>query len=83
VRLLGALLAIVALIAVACGDEQAMEATPPTTPEPPAETTTTTTTPDTSRPAAPPIEGETLDGEALALADFRGQPVLVNVWSSW
>jgi hypothetical protein len=82
VRVFGAILAIVALAAVACGGEHDMEATPPTTPEPPAETTTATT-PDTSRPAAPPIEGETLDGEALALADFRGQPVLVNVWSSW
>jgi hypothetical protein len=36
-----------------------------------------------SRPAAPPIEGTTLDGERISLADFRGKPVFVNVWSSW
>jgi hypothetical protein len=36
-----------------------------------------------SRPAAPPIEGTTLDGERISLADFRGRPVFVNVWSSW
>jgi hypothetical protein len=29
------------------------------------------------------IAGETLDGERLSLADFRGEPVFVNVWSSW
>jgi len=36
-----------------------------------------------SRPAAPPIAGTTLDGKRLALADLRGKPVLINVWSSW
>jgi cytochrome oxidase Cu insertion factor (SCO1/SenC/PrrC family) len=35
------------------------------------------------RPAAPAIEGETLDGDRLSLDSFRGKPVLVNVWSSW
>ena len=29
------------------------------------------------------IAGESLDGEALSLADFRGKRVLLNVWSSW
>jgi ABC-type glycerol-3-phosphate transport system substrate-binding protein len=29
------------------------------------------------------IAGETLDGKRLSLADFRGEPVFVNVWSSW
>jgi len=33
--------------------------------------------------AAPKLEGTTLDGEQLTLGDFRGRPVLVNVWSSW
>ncbi len=32
---------------------------------------------------APAIEGTTLDGERLSLADFRGRPVLVNVWAAW
>jgi peroxiredoxin len=32
---------------------------------------------------APAIEGTTVDGEPLALTDYRGKAVLVNVWSSW
>jgi hypothetical protein len=31
----------------------------------------------------PPIAGITLDGKRLALADLRGKPVVINVWSSW
>jgi hypothetical protein len=30
-----------------------------------------------------PLEGRTLDGDMISLADFRGTPVFVNVWSSW
>jgi hypothetical protein len=39
----------------------------------------------TSSPAAEGVglEGETLDGMPLSLADFRGTPVFVNVWASW
>jgi hypothetical protein len=29
------------------------------------------------------LEGKTLDGAPLSLADFRGKPVFVNVWASW
>lgn len=29
------------------------------------------------------LEGKTLDGGPLSLADFRGTPVFVNVWASW
>ncbi len=29
---------------------------------------------------APGFAGQTLDGEALALSDFRGRPVIVNFW---
>ncbi|HSK14995.1 MAG TPA: hypothetical protein VK915_02395 [Gaiellaceae bacterium] len=29
------------------------------------------------------LEGETLAGGRLALADLRGTPVFVNVWASW
>jgi hypothetical protein len=36
-----------------------------------------------SSPTAPAIEGTTLDGDRLDVADLRGRPVLVNVWSSW
>ncbi|MGP3970471.1 TlpA family protein disulfide reductase [Streptomyces sp. 6N223] len=35
------------------------------------------------REEAPDISGETLDGEQLGLADYRGQVVVVNVWGSW
>lgn len=40
---------------------------------------------DTGSPAAVAVglEGETLDGERLSLADFRGKPTFVNVWASW
>jgi cytochrome oxidase Cu insertion factor (SCO1/SenC/PrrC family) len=34
-------------------------------------------------PAAVDVEGETLDGERLSLAAFRGKPTFVNVWASW
>ncbi|MDT9594813.1 TlpA disulfide reductase family protein [Nocardioides zeae] len=29
------------------------------------------------------LEGEDLEGEDLSLEDFRGAPVVVNVWGSW
>jgi hypothetical protein len=39
----------------------------------------------TSSPAATGValEGKTLDGVRLSLADLRGKPVFVNVWASW
>ena len=75
-RGLGLLLALCALAAAGCGGEASMEeaAPPPETAAPPAAP---------NREPAPPIEGETLDGEGVSLADFRGKPVFVNVWSSW
>ena len=39
--------------------------------------------PPGERPPAPPIAGETLDGDHLDLADLRGDVVVVNVWGSW
>ena len=32
---------------------------------------------------APAYEAETLDGEPIALADLRGDVVLLNVWATW
>ncbi|MGH3022011.1 MAG: hypothetical protein ACRDNR_17905 [Gaiellaceae bacterium] len=29
------------------------------------------------------LEGQTLDGRNLSLADVGGKPVYVNVWASW
>ncbi|GAA1216564.1 hypothetical protein GCM10009665_03040 [Kitasatospora nipponensis] len=37
---------------------------------------------DVRRPA-PAVSGKDLQDRPLALADFRGQVVVVNVWSSW
>jgi len=58
-------------------------------PAPSAATTPTaagSTERETAKPPAgngPDISGTGLDGEALSVADFRGKPVFVNVWSSW
>ena len=38
--------------------------------------------PAAERDAAPAVEGTTLQGEPLALADLEG-PVVVNFWASW
>jgi cytochrome c biogenesis protein CcmG, thiol:disulfide interchange protein DsbE len=32
---------------------------------------------------APDFTLETLEGEAISLAEIRGQPVIVNFWASW
>jgi cytochrome oxidase Cu insertion factor (SCO1/SenC/PrrC family) len=74
-RALVFLLALSALVAAGCGGggTAAEEATPDTQPGNVA----------MDRPPAPAVEGVTLDGERVSLADFRGQPVFVNVWSSW
>lgn len=34
-------------------------------------------------PEAPPIELRSLDGQALALAQYRGRVVVVNFWATW
>jgi len=36
-----------------------------------------------ARPKAPRVVGLTLEGKRLSLAQFRGKPVFINVWSSW
>ena len=75
-------IAAVALLALAvaagCGSSDEQSA--------PTQPTITDTQPPpaaTSREPAPPLSGESLAGETVALADFRGRPVLINVWSSW
>lgn len=35
------------------------------------------------RAAAPDLAGTTLDGKKLALSDYRGKYVVVNIWGSW
>ncbi len=35
------------------------------------------------RPKAPPIAGKTVQGPKVSLAQFKGKPVFINVWSSW
>ncbi len=35
------------------------------------------------REEVPELSGETLSGAWLDIADYRGQPVVVNVWASW
>ncbi len=35
------------------------------------------------RTAAPALSGTSLDGKKLALSDYRGKYVVVNVWGSW
>ena len=42
-----------------------------------------TTAPATTATATKAVAGTTLDGEPISLDDFRGKPVVVNVWSSW
>lgn len=39
--------------------------------------------PAADRVAAPALEGTTLDGNQLALSDWSGDIVVINVWGSW
>jgi cytochrome c biogenesis protein CcmG/thiol:disulfide interchange protein DsbE len=68
--MLRALVALLAVLAVAgCGGGETAAEPPPPAP--------------TASADGSPVTGTTLDGETVSLADFRGRPVLVNVWSSW
>jgi hypothetical protein len=70
------LAAVCALVAVGCGGGTMEEsAAPPAEPGVGSDAA--------SRPAAPAIEGISLDGDEISLADFRGRAVFVNVWASW
>nr|WP_242677477.1 TlpA disulfide reductase family protein [Streptomonospora litoralis] len=35
------------------------------------------------RVAAPEVSGETLGGDAVSLADYRGEVLVLNFWASW
>lgn len=74
-----ALLALLVTMAgTSCGSSRDEAAPPPAT-----VTESESTPPDSTREAAPLLAGITLAGDPVALADFRGRPVLINVWSSW
>ncbi|MFR9726292.1 TlpA family protein disulfide reductase [Streptomyces sp. MS19] len=38
---------------------------------------------EADRQELPDIEGETLEGDQLRLADYRGEVLVLNVWGSW
>jgi hypothetical protein len=67
------LLAVVLLGASACGGDA----------ESPSGVATAEAPPQTASRPARDIRGVTLEGERLSLAELRGRPVFVNVWSSW
>jgi hypothetical protein len=67
--------AALVLIGCACGSETGAETT--------VASPKTGGEPASMRAPAPPIAGRSLDGAPLALADYLGRAVLVNVWSSW
>jgi len=79
VRALAFAAALCALLIVGCGGERGDDAAAPAV----TPTETAVSPAASNRPSAPTIEGVSFDGERLALADFRGRPVFVNVWSSW
>jgi cytochrome oxidase Cu insertion factor (SCO1/SenC/PrrC family) len=81
VRTLLFVVALCAVVAVGCGGGDDEAAPPRSEPQTLPEKAPAPVASD--RSAAPPLEGETLDGEVVSLADLRGRPVFVNVWSSW
>jgi hypothetical protein len=76
-RIVVALLALV--VAAGCGSSDE----PTASPQPPTTTVAESAARESTREPAPPLSGKSLAGEPIALGDFRGRPVLVNVWSSW
>ncbi|MCX4448551.1 TlpA family protein disulfide reductase [Streptomyces sp. NPDC087866] len=41
------------------------------------------TAPKGERADAPKLDGETLDGKALDLAEYKGKIIVINAWGSW
>jgi ABC-type glycerol-3-phosphate transport system substrate-binding protein len=64
-----ALLALAALVLAGCGSAEAVPPEAAATHE--------------AAGADEAITGTGLDGEPISFAEFRGRPLLVNVWSSW
>ena len=75
---LALVVALCAFATVGCGGSSPEPAAAPDAP--PTETQPTTSPP---RASAPSVEGTSVDGKPISLADYRGQAVLINVWSSW
>jgi hypothetical protein len=75
---LALVVALCAFASVGCGSSSTEPAAAPDAP--PAGTEPATSPP---RASAPSVEGTSLDGMPVSLADYRGQAVLINVWSSW
>ena len=71
--------ALCMLVAAGCGGGSVQTAGTPA----PTTTETDASQPAPGREQAAAVEGTSLDGEPIALADFRGRAVLINVWSSW
>jgi hypothetical protein len=73
------------LLAAGCGGsgEADEAAAPSTTSAPPPVTAPADGGGGDVSGAGSAIAGESIEGEPLSLADFRGKRVLVNVWSSW
>jgi hypothetical protein len=67
---------LVLAVATGCGTTEEQ-----TSPQP--QTTTEAPASDSARQTAPQLSGTSLDGDPIALADFRGRPVLIDIWSSW
>jgi hypothetical protein len=79
VRAFAVTVALLALVAAGCGSGTGEEEASPPSPA----TETAPTAEASNRPPAPEIAGTSLEGEPISLADYRGRPVFVNVWSSW
>ena len=75
---LALVVALCALATVGCGGSSTEPAAAPDAP--PAGTEPATSP---LRAPAPSVEGTSVDGKPISLADYRGQAVLINVWSSW
>ena len=75
-RIAGAVAAL-ALVAAACssGDD--------TTAEPAPTSTASVEQPASTGPQVPTTGFQTFEGTSATLADFRGQPVVLNFWASW
>ncbi len=79
-RVLGALLAVVALLLVtACGTTAQGQSQSRFVA---GDGTVTVLAPDEREPA-PDVTGEFLDGSPFALRDYLGEVVALNVWASW